>query len=121
MVAAARGASRAASVVVLLLLVAVTAACGAADPAGSPPPESTGASDAPGGPCATAVGEVDETTRSLVGLGEAEATERAEAAGLQVRLAGRGEECFALTADHRPDRVNLTLDDDGVVLAAGRG
>ncbi|TNM60189.1 hypothetical protein FHN55_18815 [Streptomyces sp. NP160] len=118
MVHAARSASRAALAVVVLTLLVVTAACGAADPAGGPPSET---SSPPGGPCDTAVGQGDETTRALVGLSEAEATQRAGDSGLQVRVAGRGTECYALTADHRPDRVNLTLDEDGTVLAAGRG
>lgn len=116
--AAARGASRTALVVVLLTLVAATSACGAADPAGSPPPESTTST---GSPCAGAVGQADDVTAALVGLSEAEATQRAQASGLQVRITGRGTECFALTADYREDRVNLALDVGGVVVAAGRG
>lgn len=118
MVAAARSASRAALAVVVLTLLVATAACGAADPAGSPPPQTSGP---PAGPCDGSVGQGDETTSALVGLSEAEATERAGASGLQVRIAGRGAECYALTADHQQHRVNLTLDDDGTVLAAGRG
>jgi hypothetical protein len=123
-VAAARGASRTALVVVLLTLVAVTSACGAADPAGSPPPESSSSpsgSSSPGSPCAGAVGQADDVAASLVGLTEAEATARAGESGLQVRVAGRGAECYALTADYQERRVNIVLDDSGVVVAAGRG
>lgn len=96
----------------------MTSACGAADPAGSPPPETTTST---GSPCAGAVGQADDVTAALVGLSEAEATQRAQASGLQVRITGRGTECFALTADYREDRVNLALDLGGVVVAAGRG
>lgn len=104
--------------VVVLTLLGATAACGAAGTAGGPPPESSSGSS---GPCDSAVGQPDDASRALVGLPETEAVQRAGDAGLQVRVAGRGAECYALTADHQPNRVNLTLDDDGVVLAAGRG
>ncbi|MGQ7296582.1 hypothetical protein [Quadrisphaera sp. KR29] len=114
MVVTALGASRVVLVVVLLAAVSVTAACGAADPVGADPPAATSS------PCGSS-GAADDLTRSLLDLPEAEATARAEAEGLPVRVVGRGADCFAVTMDFRPERVNLDLDEAGVVRAAGRG
>ena len=50
-----------------------------------------------------------------VGLAAATATAKAKAAGWRVRTYTRGS---LLTMDHRTDRLNLELDDDGVVVDA---
>lgn len=61
---------------------------------------------------------VEDPVPEYVGLGEAEATERAEDDGLQVRVVGRDGECFAVTMDIRDDRVNFEVADDVVIAAA---
>jgi hypothetical protein len=50
-----------------------------------------------------------------VGLPEDAATAKAEAAGWRVRAYATGS---MLTMDHRTDRLNLELDDEGVVIDA---
>jgi hypothetical protein len=84
------------------------------------------AGDAPGagGECAR-VETVEEwvahrtgaTGEPYVGLGETEAVDRADAAGLETRIAGRDGVDLVLTMDFRPDRLNLLVF-DGVVVAA---
>ena len=63
----------------------------------------------------------DAADDGVVGLSEADAVARVEALGLTSRVVGRGSECYVLTTDFLPDRVNLDLDDDGVVRGATRG
>ena len=53
--------------------------------------------------------EVQETT--------AQAEEKADEEGLQVREVGRDGECFAITMDLRQDRVNIEVVGDMVVGA----
>lgn len=52
-----------------------------------------------------------------VGLSEREAQTKAKDQQQTIRIAGRDGECFALTMDYRPDRVNLYLEDDRVAAA----
>ncbi|MEO8106550.1 MAG: hypothetical protein ABI720_04455 [Actinomycetes bacterium] len=56
-------------------------------------------------------------TEGYLGLTADEAKAYAREHGQQVRLAGRDGECFALTMDYRPDRVNIYLEGDNVVAA----
>jgi hypothetical protein len=57
------------------------------------------------------------TGESYIGLTQAEADERARAAGLTTRVVGVDGLDLAVTMDFRPDRLNLMLF-DGVVVAA---
>jgi hypothetical protein len=72
-----------------------------------PPPEPACLPNAP-----------DDPAPDYVGLTAARAEERADDDGLQVRVVGQDGECFAVTDDLRPDRVNVELDDDVVIGAA---
>jgi hypothetical protein len=54
----------------------------------------------------------------LVGLSGARASERIKDCGFRFRVAAVGDTPMALTADCKPDRVNLWLTDDRVVVRA---
>jgi hypothetical protein len=94
------------------------------------PPETTTVDTVPDtAPPSTVVDTVETTTEpseaakivaALVGLSEAEATERATADGMIVRIAGRDGETFPGTADYVETRVNLTIA-GGVVVDARVG
>ncbi len=106
-------------VVAALALVAVLAVVDGRDGSGG-----GAAADPPGcldAPAAEPAADGDSLVRSLLGLREDEARDRAAAAGFVVRLVRRGEECFPATADHREDRVDLDLAADGFVRGARRG
>ena len=117
---------RAARALVVVTGVVLLAACGGgpASPAGDPSGSSSGSTTGrttsclPGGGTGAQDAARDD---GVVGLPEADAVARAEAAGLTARVVGRGDECYALTMDFLPDRVNLDLDADGVVRGASRG
>ena len=118
---------RGARALVVLAGVVLLAACGggpagssAGDPSGSSSGSPSGSTTSclPGGGTGA---QGDAAGDGVVGLPEADAVARAEAAGLTARVVGRGEECCALTMDFVPDRVNLDLDADGVVRGASRG
>lgn len=59
----------------------------------------------------------DAVSQALVGLPEAAAQAKAEAAGYTVRVAVVDGEPRALTMDYRPDRINVELE-NGVVVGA---
>jgi len=114
---------RAARALVVVTGTVLLAACGggpAGSTAGDPAvtPSGGAASCLPGGGTGA---QGDAAGDGVVGLSEADAVARAEAAGLTARVVGRGSDCYALTMDLVPDRVNLDLDDDGVVRGASRG
>jgi len=113
---------RAARALVVVTGVVLLAACGGgpASTAGDPSGSSSGSTTSclPGGGTGAQGAARDD---GVVGLPEADAVARAEAAGLTARVVGRGDECYALTMDFLPDRVNLDLDADGVVRGASRG
>jgi hypothetical protein len=54
----------------------------------------------------------------LVGLSEARASERIKDCGFRFRVAAVGDTSMALTADRKPDRVNLWLSSHRVVVRA---
>jgi hypothetical protein len=62
-------------------------------------------------------GRTGPTGESYIGLTQAEADERARAAGLTTRVVGVDGLDLAVTMDFRPNRLNLVLF-DGVVVAA---
>ena len=104
---------------VAIVLVPLLAACGAAG-------ASSGADSSPEkslpGAAQRCVGHIDNEKRepAYEGKSEAAAREAAQANGLSVRLVGRGDECFVLTQDLRPDRLNLYVDERGNVRWAAR-
>lgn len=55
---------------------------------------------------------------AVVGLPEPVASERIHERGLRYRVAAVGDTPMALTADRKPDRVDLWLSDDRVVVRA---
>jgi hypothetical protein len=63
---------------------------------------------------------VDRTTvcAEVVGLPEPVARERIEQRGLRFRVAAVGDTPRALHADRKPDRVDLWLSEDRVVVRA---
>lgn len=75
--------------------------------------------EVPGDGSALAEPPTDEEIASFVGLTEAEAGERAAAAGWSVRIAARDGEQFQLTMDYRPDRINLSIEAGTVTAAFG--
>lgn len=56
-------------------------------------------------------------TEGYLGLTEQEAKAYAKEQGQTIRVAGRDDECYALTMDYRDNRVNIYLVDDVVVAA----
>jgi hypothetical protein len=54
----------------------------------------------------------------LVGLTEAVATERISECGFKLRVADVGGRPIPLHSDRKPDRVNLWLSDDRIVVCA---
>lgn len=61
----------------------------------------------------------DEAAQSVIGIAEADATDRLVAMGYEVRVVARDGESFAVTDDHRTDRVNLEIKDGIVAHAYG--
>jgi hypothetical protein len=97
-------------------------------PMPEPPPPDTGGQEPghSGGGSSGDPGTVDpmmpadEAAESVIGMSEAEATDRLEAMGYEVRVVARDGESFAVTDDYRTDRVNLEIK-DGVVVGAYGG
>ena len=58
------------------------------------------------------------TTEGYLGLTQNEAKSFARDNGQDLRVAGRDGECFALTMDYRPNRVNVYLENSEVVAAS---
>jgi hypothetical protein len=78
----------------------------------APPPEDTVPTEE------TCIPEPAEQPRpDYLGLTQDEAAEQAAQEGLQFRVVGEDGECFPITADLRPDRVNVHLE-GGVVADA---
>lgn len=93
----------------LLVVALLMVACGSDETAGS--------SELPGEP--VCIPEDTETPApEYLGLDEVAATALADEQGLDVREVGRDGECFAITMDLRPDRINLEYVDGLVVGAA---
>ena len=87
----------------LLVLALVLVACSSSD------------EDLPDAVC---IPEGTETPApDYIGLDESEAAELAADQSLEVREVGRDGECFPVTLDLRPDRINLEYA-DGVVVGA---
>jgi len=61
----------------------------------------------------------DEAAESVIGMPEADATDRLTSMGYEVRVVARDGESFAVTDDYRTDRVNLEIRNGSVAHAYG--
>ncbi|MGH3443225.1 MAG: hypothetical protein ACRDUY_14535 [Nitriliruptorales bacterium] len=64
--------------------------------------------------------DYEALAKEVVGLTEAEATDRILAAGAEPRVVSRDGEDYAVTDDYRTDRINLRIE-DGIVVHADVG
>ncbi|MCZ3386124.1 MAG: hypothetical protein LH630_03965 [Actinomycetia bacterium] len=129
-----RGRATAVLAVLAVLTVLTVGGCGSdpdstgEDPAAkeTPTPTATSTRSNAPTPCLGDADDTDDTvhppnsspgTQGYLGLSESEAKKYAGQIGQEVRVAGRDGECFALTMDYSPERVNLYLENDEVVAA----
>lgn len=112
--------------VAVVLAVGSLSACGAStgDPPDADAPSvtalpSTSPSPSPcwGKGSDTALPSTSPKAQIYLGLSEQEALDLAKDRQQEIRVAGRDGECFALTTDYQPDRVNLYVQSDQVVAA----
>ena len=93
-------------------IIAALIACtpGTGDEAAQDTPASQGAGgDAPPSLRCAPEGVEREPVQHFVGLTENAANERAGADGYRVRIVGRDGECFAVSLDAQPDRLNVQI------------
>jgi hypothetical protein len=115
---------RLAGVAAVVLTVGSLTACGASgtDETGSAPSPTNVQPSPSASPCwgkgtTTGLPGTSPKAEVYVGLSEQDALDLAEERQQTVRVAGRDGECFALTMDYQPDRVNLYIESDQVVAA----
>jgi hypothetical protein len=111
----------------VLVVALVLTGCGGGDAdefaEGTPPPSAS--PSVTSNPCLPEGGpevppDVAAVTDQFIGLSGQDAKSLAREQDLTTRVAGRDDECFALTLDYRDNRVNLYLE-SGTVVAATIG
>lgn len=120
----ANGVLRLASIAAVILLIGGLTACGTDsddEPDAGASPTNAQPSPSPS-PCwgkGTGAGLPSTSPKAqvYVGLSEQDAVDLADERQQTMRIAGRDGECFALTMDYQPDRVNLYIESDQVVAA----
>ena len=120
----ANGVLRLAGIAAVVLTVGSLAACGTDGddtPGTAPSPTNVQPSPSPsqcwGKGSTTGLPSSSPEAEVYLGLSEQEAHDLADERQQTVRVAGRDGECFALTMDYQPDRVNLYIESDEVVAA----
>ena len=111
-----------AGLVVVVVAVGALSACGSAgdEPAANPSATvlpSSSPSTCWGKGSDTPLPSTDPDAELYVGLSEQEALDLADERQQTVRVAGRDGECFPMTMDYQPERVNLYVEADQVVAA----
>lgn len=62
-----------------------------------------------------------EAAAVIVGMSEADATAELESLGLTIRVIERDGELLAATADFRPERINVAVEDGSVTVVVSAG